>query len=127
MQGLCAEKKAVGPRKRFNCSALQSIADKESANRDRARGCLGAGRESWSRARAQRLRFPVTCRRHPCSFFGLVVLAKAFGLETFELVARLGARRELNDLARDRHGIDWFFLSRYRTATAIDWVWRQLK
>ena len=37
MQGLCAEKKAIGPRKRLNCSTLQSIADKESANRDQAR------------------------------------------------------------------------------------------
>ncbi len=33
MQGLCAEKKAIGPRKRLDCSTLQSIADKESANR----------------------------------------------------------------------------------------------
>ena len=33
MQGLCAEKKAIGPRKRFNCSTLQSIPDKEAANR----------------------------------------------------------------------------------------------
>jgi len=37
MQGLCAEKKAIGPRKRFDCSTLQSIADKESTNRDQAR------------------------------------------------------------------------------------------
>ncbi len=34
MRALCAEKKAFGPRKRFDCSTLQSIADKESANRD---------------------------------------------------------------------------------------------
>ncbi len=34
MRGLCAEKKAIGPRKRLDCSTLQSIADKESANRD---------------------------------------------------------------------------------------------
>ena len=31
MQGLCAEKKTIGPRKRLVCSTLQSIADKESA------------------------------------------------------------------------------------------------
>ena len=37
MQGLCAEKKAIGPRKSLDCSTLQSIADKESANRDQAR------------------------------------------------------------------------------------------
>ena len=46
MQGLCAEKKAIGPRKSLDCSTLQSIADKESANRDQARerrgGELGA-------------------------------------------------------------------------------------
>ncbi len=37
MQGLCAEKKAIGPRKQRDCSTLQSIADKESANREQAR------------------------------------------------------------------------------------------
>jgi len=34
---LCAEKKALGPRKRLDCSTLQSNANKESANRDQAR------------------------------------------------------------------------------------------
>ena len=33
MQGLCAEKKAIGPCKQFDCSTLQPIADQESANR----------------------------------------------------------------------------------------------
>ena len=33
MPGLCAEKVAVGPRKWLNYSTLQSIVDKESANR----------------------------------------------------------------------------------------------
>ena len=28
MQGLCTEKKAIGPRKQRDCSTLQSIADK---------------------------------------------------------------------------------------------------
>ncbi len=37
MRALCAEKVAIGPRKRLDCSTLQSIADKESANRDQAR------------------------------------------------------------------------------------------
>ena len=37
MRGLCAAKKAIGPRKRLDCSTLQSIADKEFANRDQAR------------------------------------------------------------------------------------------
>ena len=32
MQRLCAEKKAIGPRKRLNYSTLQSIVDKESAS-----------------------------------------------------------------------------------------------
>ena len=36
MQSLCAEKKAIGPRKRLDCSTLQLIADKESANRDQS-------------------------------------------------------------------------------------------
>ena len=31
MQGLCAEKKAIGPRKQRDCSTLQSIADKEES------------------------------------------------------------------------------------------------
>ena len=39
MQGLCAEKKAIGPRKQRDCSTLQSIADKKPANRDQARDC----------------------------------------------------------------------------------------
>jgi sensor histidine kinase YesM len=47
MQGLCAEEKAIGPRKRFDCSTLQSIAEKESANRDHwpkaARAAVGVG------------------------------------------------------------------------------------
>ena len=43
MQGLCAEKKALGPRKRLDCSTLQSIADKEFANRDQARANEGHG------------------------------------------------------------------------------------
>ncbi len=37
MQGLCAEKKAIGPRKWLGYSTLQSIADLESASRDQAR------------------------------------------------------------------------------------------
>ncbi len=41
MQGLCAEKKAIGPRKRFDCSTLQSIADKESGNRGHPSGVAG--------------------------------------------------------------------------------------
>ena len=32
MQGLCAKKNAIGPRKRLDCRTLQSIADKEFAN-----------------------------------------------------------------------------------------------
>ncbi len=47
MRGLCAEKKAIEPRKRFDCSTLQSIADKESANRDQAPGgVVGHGRST---------------------------------------------------------------------------------
>ena len=37
MRALCAEKKAFGPRKWRDYSTLQSIADKEFANRDQAR------------------------------------------------------------------------------------------
>jgi len=37
MRALCAEERTIGSRKRFDCSTLQSIADKESANRDQAR------------------------------------------------------------------------------------------
>ena len=36
MRALCAEKLAIGPRKRLDCSSLQSIGDKKSANRDQA-------------------------------------------------------------------------------------------
>ncbi len=41
MRGLCAEKNAIGPRKRLNYSTLQSIVDKESANRGQARAADG--------------------------------------------------------------------------------------
>ena len=48
MEGLCAEKKALGPRKRFDCSTLQSITDKESTNRGQARDQV-APRPSYQR------------------------------------------------------------------------------
>jgi len=64
MQGLCVEKKAVGPRKRLDCSTLQSIADKESANRDQARALppsqLPVDEGGWHRGpRTTRIRIRV--------------------------------------------------------------------
>jgi len=70
MQGLCAEKKAIGTRKRLNYITLQSIADKESANRGRSRPPTGIGLDTTPGLRTARF---VRCVIRP--FFSFLRLS----------------------------------------------------